>query len=583
MKQVGVKWNYLENNHQLPGVYHPAIEKILISKGIDTIEEMDEFLSKKPVKTYDPYLLRHMEKAVQRIHQALKKNEKIVFYGDYDVDGITSVALLIDFFFQFTKNIDYYIPMRQGEGYGLNREAIDQVKNEYGADLMITVDCGISASEEIEYAKSLDMDVIVTDHHTPGEKLPECLIINPKHRDCRYPYKDLCGCAIAFKLAQALQISLDLPKANLNRLLDLVAMATVCDVVPLVDENRTLVKYGLRMINKKQRTGLRVLLEKITMAEKEITTGHIGFMIGPHFNASGRMDDASLGVRLLMTQNEETAHQIASKLVELNKERKMIQDQGLETCQNLVEMKYSKDLFLIVEALDLHEGVIGIIAGRLRDLYYRPVIVMTPSEEPGFYTGSGRSVNGFHLFDELSGMAHLMHKFGGHANACGLTIHRDNIHLLRKGLNQRIQKQLLEEPEMLMKKINIYAEIQPEKLTEAFIDQLTRLEPFGMGNEKPLFTMKNLSTCDDSQVFSMGNEKQHIKICKFLQEEEKVNDRIEILGFGYTDEAKKVINQSDCFDLIFYPQINEWRGKKTLQLLITDMKSAENGLSQKCI
>lgn len=573
MKHGEVKWNYLKNNHSLPGVYHPVIEKILLTKGINSIEEMDEFLSEKPVKTYNPYLLHQMDEAVDRIHLALEKKEKIVFYGDYDVDGITSVALLIDFFFQATKNIDYYIPMRQGEGYGLNREAIHQVKNEYGADLIITVDCGISAWEEIEYAKTLGMDVIVTDHHTPGDKLPDCIIINPKKENCSYPYKNLCGCAVAFKLAQALQVSLNLPKANLNRLLDLVAMATVCDVVPMVDENRTFVKYGLRMINKKQRTGLRVLLEQIEMAEKEITIGHIGFMIGPHFNASGRMDDASLGVRLLMTQNEKTAQTIASTLVALNKERRQIQDQGLEICQNLVDTQYSTDLFLLVEASDLHEGVIGIIAGRLRDQYYKPVIVLTPSENPGFYTGSGRSVNGFHLFNELSSIAHLMEKFGGHENACGLTIHRDKIHLLRKELNQRIQQNLQDEPDLLMKKINIYSEVSQATLTEKLIEQLERLEPFGMGNEKPLFMMGELSVCDKSKVAFMGKENQHIKIGKFNQGEKKVKDGIEILGFGYTKEATKIMDQSSYFDLAFYPQINQWRDKKTIQLLISDMKS----------
>lgn len=583
MKEIEYKWNYMNNNHPLPGVYHSSIEQILMLKGIETIEEMDEFLSEKPVKTYNPYTLRHMDEAVHRIQQAINNNEKIVFYGDYDVDGITSVALLIDFFFKITPNIDYYIPMRKGEGYGLNKEAMDEVKNEYGADLMITVDCGISALEEIAYAKNLGMDVIVTDHHTPGDQVPDCLVINPKHPECDYPYKELCGCAVVFKLAQALQLSLNLPKSNLNRLLDLVAMATICDVVPLTDENRTLVKYGLRMINRKQRTGLRVLLEKIGMDEKEINAGHIGFMIGPHFNASGRMDDASLGVRLLMTQNEATASKIADILVDLNKERRVIQDQGLKKCENLVESQFSEDLFLTVEAPNLHEGVIGIIAGRLRDLYYRPVIVLTPSEEPGIYTGSGRSVNGFHLFNELSEIGNLMEKFGGHANACGLKIRYENIDLLRKKLDNRIRECLKNEPELLMKKINIYAEIQSDNLTEEFIDQLRRLEPFGMGNEKPHFVMKNLSLCNDSRVFPLGRDKQHIKICKFLHQEETINESIEIIGFGYTKEAKKVIDRSESFDLVFFPQINEWQGKKTTQLLISDMKPAKKQIVKKCI
>lgn len=570
------KWNYLQNESQLPGVYNPYIEKILMLKGIQDIEEMDEFLSEKPIRTYDPGKLYNMDKVVERIKIALDRQEKIVFYGDYDVDGITSVALLIDFFYPLSKNIDYYIPMRRGEGYGLNKEAIDELKKGYQADLMITVDCGISAVEEIQYAKNQGIDVIVTDHHSPGKEMPDCLIINPKHPDCQYPYKNLCGCAVAFKVAQALQVSLDLPKTHLNKLLDLVALATICDVVPLENENRTLVKYGLRLINRKKRTGIRVLLEQIGMSDKEITAGHVGFMIGPHFNASGRMDDAALGVRLLMTQNDSVAQKIATDLIKLNKERRHTQDIGLETCKNLVDKHFLQDLFLTVEAPDLHEGVIGIIAGRLRDLYYRPILVLTPSEEdPDIYTGSGRSVEGFHLFNALSELDHLMIKFGGHANACGLKIKRENIDVLRNKLNQCIEKELKKNPDLLKKKVNIYAEMTPDHVDEELIDQLKRLEPYGMGNEKPMFVMKNLSLCKDSPVQSLGKENQHVKINQFNQGENLISGNIEIIGFGYTEDAGKIFEKSSFFDLVFFPQINEWRGKKTKQLLIGDMKASD--------
>ncbi|MDW7670380.1 MAG: single-stranded-DNA-specific exonuclease RecJ [Bacillota bacterium] len=560
---------------KLPGHYDPLIEKILASRGMTDYEQMSEFLSDRPQLTYDPFLLKGMMEAVNRITEALDKQEKIVFYGDYDVDGITSVALLIDFFFPLTQKIEFYIPLRQEEGYGLNRDALLEIREDYQADLVITVDCGISALEEISYARSIGLDMIITDHHTPGEQLPKAIIINPKQPGCAYPFKELSGCGVAFKLAQALQQQMELPKSQLTELLDLVALATVCDVVPLQNENRTLLKYGLKRIRRTERCGLLALISALSLKKDQIGVRDLGFVIGPHFNASGRIDDARKGVQLLVTKNPQTAKSIAERLKLLNLERRDIQEAGLEQCHHLVKDRYPKDPFLVVEGDDLHEGVIGIIAGRLRDSYYRPTIVLTPSQEPGIYTGSGRSVEGFHLFNELQPVASLMERFGGHANACGLKIKKENIHNLREYLGERVLNMEEHSPDLLCKKIRIVEDLTPLDVSESLVMEIMRLEPYGMGNEKPYFRMKNIVTDQNSMIRTMGAVGQHLKVCGFLQDDQPEEQGIEILGFGVDEQVKHLMLSLKPFDLVFYPQINEFRGKKCVQLMIKDVKPTE--------
>lgn len=571
------KWNMIHapKTGEMPGVHHPLIEKILLNRGVRQPDEMKEFLSDKPQLTHDPFQLFGMTEAVQRIKKAIQKSEKIVFYGDYDVDGITSVALLIDFFFPITNKIEFYIPLRQEEGYGLNQEALKEIREDYGADLLITVDCGISAYHEVEYAKGLGLDIIITDHHSPGEQLPEAILINPKQPLCQYPFKELSGCGVAFKLAQALQLELKLPKNQVTDLLDLVAMATVCDVVPLVNENRTLLKYGLKKIRNTKRQGLLSLFYTLSLNQKNISVRDLGFVIGPHFNASGRMDDARLGVQLLVTKNKKTAEIISSRLKALNQQRREIQEEGLKVCQRLIQEQHMDDSFLLVEAEDLHEGVIGIIAGRLRDEFYRPTIVLTPSQERDVYTGSGRSINGFHLFNELQSASGLMEKFGGHANACGLKIKKENVDKLRKYLQERVSLAEEHNPGLLSKEINIVDKVDVTDLDEALVELIMKLEPHGMGNEKPHFLCEHIEIDDQSGVRPLGNEKQHLKVTRFLQRNKAVKNEIEIIGFGVDDYVKKVVHSQFPFHLVFYPQVNVFRGKKSIQLLIKDIKMSE--------
>ena len=560
------------SGQQLPGKYHALVEKILISRGITKPEAMEEFLSKRPRLTYDPYGMKGMREAVDRVCAAIEKEEKIVFYGDYDVDGITSVALLVDFFFPITNKIEFYIPLRQEEGYGLNQEALLEIRDEYQADLVITADCGISAVAEIDYARKIGLDVIVTDHHSPGKALPDAIIVNPKQAGCAYPFKELSGCGVAFKLAQALQQRLELPKKQVTDLLDLVAMATVCDVVPLRDENRTLLKYGLEKIRHTGRCGLNALISTLAIQKDQIGVRELGFVLGPHFNASGRIDDARRGVQLLVTTNRETAGTIAAHLKTLNLKRRAIQEKGLNTCYQLVETQYLADPFLVVEAEGLHEGVIGIIAGRLRDTYYRPTLVLTPSQDPDFFTGSGRSVEGFHLFNELQPAEGLMERFGGHANACGMKIKKENIEKLRNHLIERVLKAEEDSPELLHKKVTIADHVDLVDISEELVEHMAQLEPYGMGNEKPYLLMEDLFTGEDSSIRTMGNEGQHLKITGFLQNYREKLQGIEILGFGIQESHKELIYSREPFDLVFYPQVNEFRGKRSIQLMIKDMK-----------
>ena len=567
-------WRELENtkNDSLPGIYHPLIERILVARGVVSSDEMIDFMSARPQKTYDPYLMKGMHNAVKRIKEALENNEKIVFYGDYDVDGVTSVALLTDFFYPITKQIEFYIPLRNDEGYGLHRDAIEEIKEEYHADLLMTVDCGISSIDEVGYANELGLDVIITDHHLPGNEIPDCIVLNPKQPGCQYPFKELCGCGVAFKLIQALQQELSLSKSHLAQMLDLVAMATVCDVVPLIDENRTFVKYGLERIRQKKRVGLNTLIRQLSLKQEGITARDLGFVIGPHFNAAGRIDDARSGVRLLVTKDANTAEEISHLLCRLNSQRRHIQDDGLLLCSELVEERHQLDPFLVVSDSGLHEGVIGIIAGRLRDRYFRPVIILTSTSDPDVYTGSGRSVPGFHLYHELSTVAHLFEKYGGHASACGLKIRKEHINELRDVMIQRVLTAQNEDPDLLQQQIIYVSEMKPGDIAEDLIQQLSFLEPHGMGNPRPCFCMKGLRVNGDSRVRVMGHEKQHIKINQFVFDELPDNSSLEIIGFNLGVERMNILRSYNGFDLLFVPQVNEFNGKRSIQMVIKDVR-----------
>ena len=542
-----------------------VIETILFSKGITQKEEIGEFLSDKPQKTYDPFLIKNMQESIACIKKYVKEKKKIVIFGDYDVDGVCASTLLMQFFSHITNSIDYYIPNRFSEGYGLNKAAIDYIKEKMGGELIITVDNGVSCVEEVAYAKQLGLEMIVTDHHNPGEKLPECLVINVKQQEDTYPFKELCGCGVAFKLAQALQRIFDLPKTVLNPLLDIVALATVADIVPLVDENRTFVKYGLDIINKDKRLGLSVLRKVVGLHDKKITAGRIGFVLGPCFNAAGRLEDAKLGVKLLLETSYEQALKLANTLYTLNRERQQLQEQGEAYCKAVVEQQYIEDGFLVVRADHVSEGVIGIIAGKIKDIFYKPTLVVTKGEE-GYLKGSGRSIKGINIFEELGKVSDLFIGFGGHEMACGFSIKEQRLDELREVLNKRAGEIKASDPNVFVPKLEIITELTGEELTVDLIREVEKLEPYGMGNSRPVFVIKNIKV-NPQWTKACGSNKTHLKFSG-----SHGDCILGGIGFSLAEKYEKLQYPREVH-IAFNPEINEYNGKIKPQMMIQDLKT----------
>ncbi len=555
-------WNMIEQRKNGQSL----IKDILVSKGITDPDNIKEFLSDRPQRTYDPFLIKNMKEAVEKIKEHIRKKDKIVVYGDYDVDGVTATSLLVEFFSNFIQDIDYYIPNRFSEGYGLNKEAIFYIKKEMQADLILTVDNGISSYHEVEYAKEIGLDIIVTDHHNPPEEIPQCIVINVKQKGDSYPFKELCGCGVAFKLVQALQRELNLPKKLINNTLDLVTLGTISDLVPLVDENRTMVKYGLKIINADKRLGLAVLRETAGLKDKKINAGQIGYTLGPCFNAAGRIEDAKIGVQLLLEKSTEKARNLAQTLYQLNITRQKIQIDGERYCSSLVKEKYSKDDFLVLRADEISEGVIGIIAGKIKDTFYRPTLVVTKSEE-GYLKGSGRSIKGINIYDEMKKISDLLLGFGGHEMACGFSIKEENLEELRKRLNIQVQEVKKEDPSILIPKIDIVAEIKAEELNIEFIKELSKLEPYGVGNSKPLFVIKNIDV-NHQWTRACGKEGTHLKFSG-------KKDDIYLSGIGFSlAEKYENLKESSIVDVAFYADINKYNGSIYPQMRIEDIRSA---------
>ena len=422
----------------------PRILELLNKRGIRTEEEIKEFLSDKPQKTYDPFLLLNMEAGVDFILSSIEENERICIYGDYDADGITSTSVLMEVLSKLTKNLTYYIPSRFEEGYGLNCEALKKIKAN-GVDLVITVDCGSVSCAEVEYAKEIGLKILVTDHHTITDKQADCLVINPMQPGCPYPFKHLAGVGVAFKLAQALAAETGLPKSVVNRTLDLVGIGTIGDIVPLVDENRTLAKYGIRAINVSQRLGLVKLMEGVSLDKGAVSSENISYIIVPHLNASGRMENAGIAAGLMMGNDQEKVSQGVNKLIACNTERKKIQSDTFEICKSLVEERYKDDYFLVLDLEDAHEGITGIVAGKIKETYNKPAVIVTPTGEDCL-KGTGRSIEGVNIYDLLKENDSLFERFGGHAAACGFTMKRQNLSTLRENLNRSMERLLKENP-----------------------------------------------------------------------------------------------------------------------------------------
>lgn len=537
---------------------------ILLNRGIDE-SDMLPFLQKSMKDIINPMIFTDMDKAVDRIKSALDNNEKIIIYGDYDVDGITSTTLLYEFFHSIGCNVDYYIPDRKGEGYGINIMAVNRLIKQ-GAKLLITVDCGITAIGEVEFAVLQGMDVIITDHHTCKDRIPSAAkaIINPK-RDEAYPFRELAGVGVAFKLALAMAMKLGLnTKEYFNKFIDLAAIGTIADVVPLTGENRIIVDRGIKAIRNLSRPGIRALAEISGIHKNHLNAASIAFSIAPRLNASGRLGTASTGVELLLANNENDARRIAIELNEQNKERQLTEQQILDEALDIIskDPNFEKKKVIVLAHEDWHHGVIGIVASRICEKYYKPCILISHSN--GIGKGSGRSIDGMNLFDALTACEDCLTQFGGHKIAAGLTINISELDKFINKINKYADEHLSEQD--MVPVINIDCPISAKSITLENAKKLTSLEPFGVGNEKPVFSLKRINI---SYINAVGADKKHLRLTVF-----KENRQFSAIGFMLGEYANQ-FKPGDIVDIAFQMDINNYQGKQGVQLLIKDMRLSQ--------
>lgn len=536
---------------------NPIIEELLHKRGITGEENIKEFLSEKPQKTYDPFLLPDLEAGVDLLLSAAEQNRRICIYGDYDADGITSVAILMEFLGSITNNLEFYIPSRFDEGYGLNADAVRKIR-EGGADVLVTVDCGSVSYEEVELAKELGMGVLVTDHHSITDVRADCLLINPKREDSRYPFSELAGCGVAFKLAQGIQKKMGLAKTVLNRTLDLAALGTIADVVPLLDENRTLVKYGMRIISSGVRPGLAQLIDDISLKREKLKSDHISFGIAPHLNAAGRMGDASIAASLLLAQETDAISSRVEQLIAFNSQRKKLQEDAYEYCKGIIEDYLLERKFLLVYAEGIHEGIAGIVAGKLKELYERPVILLTPSGE--YLKGTGRSITGLHLYQVLKNHEELFLRFGGHAGACGFLMERNHFQDLDAFLEEDMQRALEENPQLLTRRIESDMELEGRQVTLELAELLECLEPFGSKNPKPIFQLSHV-TIARKQPMGDGRHIRFLAECRD-------GCSVECVLFNKAKELEPILYGGQPVDLTGCVDLQEWKGNKRVQFMV---------------
>ncbi|WP_061313304.1 single-stranded-DNA-specific exonuclease RecJ [Clostridium botulinum] len=562
------------------------ITRLMVNRNIVEDDMIKNYINPNYSNFHDPYEMKDIEKAAKILKEKIELKEKIRIIGDYDVDGVISVYILYTALKKCGANVDYEIPDRIKDGYGINKKIILEAKNDE-VDTLLTCDNGISAIEQIKYAKELGMTVIVTDHHDipfvedeKGDRIfissEADSIINPKQIECGYKFDKICGAGVAFKLIEVLYEKMKISKEELYRLIEFVAIATVCDVVDLIDENRIFVKNGLKMINNTTNLGLKYLMKETKMDGKEISTYHLGFVIGPCINASGRLDSAKKGLKLLLSQDEEEALNLAKELVELNDERKSMTSDGVEKAIEIIEGSTMKDdKVFVIYIPQVHESLAGIIAGRIREKYNVPTIILTKAEEG--VKGSGRSIEEYNMFEELLTCKDLLNKFGGHPMAAGLSLNENNIDLLREGLNRNTK--LTEEE--LIPKITIDLPLVLENINYDMINDLELLEPFGKGNSKPLFGAKNVNAV---KAMVLGQNKNVLKI-KLKTTSGRVIDSI---YFGDIEEFEQYITKkynyeelqklyggefnSVNLDLVFYPSINEYNGNISIQIVIQNYR-----------
>ncbi|NFD78976.1 single-stranded-DNA-specific exonuclease RecJ [Clostridium botulinum] len=561
---------------------------VLVNREIYNLEDIKDFLEPSLEKLYNPLLMKDMDKGTEIIKRSIIDKKKIAIYGDYDADGVTSTVILYIALKECEANVIYYIPDRETEGYGMCTERVERLKAE-GVEVIITCDNGIAALEQVERAKELGMTVVITDHHElpfiENEKeereyvVPKAdAIINPKQKDCYYPFKMLCGAGIAFKFSKLLYEKLNMNPNKYKELLQFAAIGTICDVVDLKGENRIIAKLGLESINNTNNLGLRALIKETSLNEKNITSYNVGFIIGPCINATGRLDTAALSVELFLAKDIKRAEELAKELRNLNTERQEITMVGVEEITYAIENSSLKnDKVLVIYKENIHESIAGIVSGRIKDAYNRPTIVLTKGKE--MPKGSGRSIDGYNLFEELMKCKEYIYKFGGHPMAAGLTIEEKNIDKLREELNKNCNLK----DEDFIPKIRIDKRLALKEVNLELIDSLQCLEPFGKGNSSPILAEKNIKI---EGIRILGKDQNTLKLtCRV----EDTNKRIHAIAFGKVDEFKRDLeniyedeNVENIItnplmaglklDLIYYPMINEYNGNVYTQLRIIDYR-----------
>ena len=541
----------------------PVLATLLVHRGIRTFEEARSFFRPNLSDIHDPFLMKDMDKAVERLEKAVHGNEKVLVYGDYDVDGCTAVALVYKFLQQFYSNIDYYIPDRYDEGYGVSKKGID-FAHETGVKLIIILDCGIKAIQEIEYAKSLGIDFIICDHHVPDDVMPPAVaILNPKRPDDPFPFKHLCGCGVGFKFMQAFAKNNNIPFSRLIPLLDFCAVSIAADIVPVVDENRILAFHGLKLLNTNPSIGLRSIIDICGLNGREISMSDIVFKIGPRINASGRMENGKLSVDLLVERDFATAIRMAKHINEYNEQRKDIDKQMTEEANGIVSrletQKHNSSIVLYDEGWK--KGVIGIVASRLTEIYFRPTVVLT--KDGDMATGSARSVTGFDVYSAIKSCRDILMNFGGHTYAAGLTLKWDKVKEFRERFQKYVEEHIA--PEQTEALLHIDAEIDFKDITKHLYSDLKRFAPFGPGNQKPIFCTTKVYDYGTSKV--VGREQEHIKLELV---DSKSSNVVNGIAFGQS-AAARYIKSKRSFDIVYTIEDNIFK-KNQVQLQIEDIR-----------
>ncbi|MBS1638755.1 MAG: single-stranded-DNA-specific exonuclease RecJ [Bacteroidetes bacterium] len=562
------RWNILYANNEVVKKLHTALKineticKILVQRSIDDFEKAKNYFRPQITHLHNPWLMKDMDKAVERIAKAITQNEKILVFGDYDVDGTTSVACMYQFIKKIYNNVDFYIPHRYKEGYGISQQGIDFAKQN-NFSLIISLDCGIKSIELIKYAKELLIDFIVCDHHLPDEELPCAVaILNPKQKNCNYPYKELCGCGVGFKLMQALAEHYKLEQNSYLQYLDLAATAIAADIVPITGENRVMAFYGLEKVNNNPNAGIKALMH-LAGLQKQISIGSLVFVIAPRVNAAGRMDDAKKAVQLFIEEDFNNALHYAEMLHSDNTDRKeadtSITEEALAIIENTVLLQNKKTTVVYQE--HWHKGVVGIVASRLIEKYYRPTVVLTKSGE--VIAGSARSVAGFNLYEAIHTCREHLLGYGGHFAAAGLTMLPENLTAFTEAFEVAVNKTI--EPHLLIPEIIIDAEISFTELTLSFYNILIQMEPFGPENMRPVFIAKKVYNTGFSKIV----KEQHIRF-SLIQHNKTLNG----IGFNMVNKFDELL-MNKPIDVVFTLDLNEWNNEKHLQLKVIDFKLSE--------